>query len=384
MVDMIGGMLPAILPKVRTDFQLSLTIAVLVPVVMMIAANSIQMFTGNLRANRVKPLFLHLGLVLTVAVCLLGALPRSHAAIPMMVLLAIITGCGIGTVHPESLRAIHALPHIPPAISTGVFMTGGILGYASGGAISTILVSYWGLGGLYPLLLCPVLVIPIVVLLKIRLAVELKPTDPTGPAPTPKYPAFALVMIMALPSAISTTLIAVLLPTRLEELGFTLTFGGYSTTMFGLGGALGSLFWAAVAHRKGELLCSTLTFLLATPFALAYLLLLENSGVVWLIFAAGFFAFAGYILLITLARYAPGAKLGLKMGWIVGGTWLFANFVVFPLTPIAQYFGTQTVMQYAPLGYLLSGLIGIHLLRKTRPKTASNRALSITSVTEYL
>ena len=123
-----------------------------------------------------------------------------------------------------------------------------------------------------------------------------------------------------------------LLPTQLEELGFALTFGGFSATMFGLGGALGSFVWAAIAHRKGELLCSTVAFLLAGPFALAYLLLLSNSWAVWIVFSAGFFAFAAYILLISLARYAAGAGLGSRMGWIVGGTWLFAS-IVFMLSP---------------------------------------------------
>jgi len=54
------------------------------------------------------------------------------------------------------------------------------------------------------------------------------------------------------------------------------------------------------------------------------------------------------------------------MGWIVGGTWLFASIVFMPLAVAADRFGTAQVMQYAPLGYLLSGLFGIYLLLRTR------------------
>ncbi|MCK4292881.1 MAG: MFS transporter, partial [Planctomycetes bacterium] len=254
------------------------------------------------------------------------------------------------------------------------FMTGGLLGFASGGVVSTALVSRFGLPGLYLLIFCPVLGVLMVVLLRIRLAVEPASARASQPAPTKTGPPFRLIMIMAMPAGVSTTLIALLLPTRLEELGFKLTFGGYSATMFGLGGALGSFVWAAVAHRKGELLCSTLAFLLTGPFALAYLLLINNNWAVWIIFAAGFCAFAAYILLITLARYAPGANLGQRMSWIVGGTWLFASVVFFLLVPIAERFGTHLVLQYVPLGYLLSGLLGLHIMLRKRGKTSLNQS----------
>ena len=372
-VDMLGNMLPSILPEVRSEFTMTLSLGAFVLAALTVTANGVQLLTGHLRAEQTRPLFVHIGLTLAVCICLLPALPKSPVGVSAMVFLAIMTGCGIGIVHPEGLRAVHTLTGIPPAISTAVFMTGGFVGFASGGAISTALVSRFGLGGLYPMLLCPIVGILLVVLLRVRLGVE---SDLPGTAESTtlkNHLDFRLVMIMAIPAAVSTTLIALLLPTRLNELGFDLTFGGFSATMFGLGGALGSFVWAAIAHRKGELLCSTLAFLLAGPAAFAYLLLLSNNWAIWIAFAAGFFAFAAYILLITLARYATGAGLGSRMGWIVGGTWLFASIVFLPLAAVAERFGTGLVMQYTPLGYLLSGLFGIYVISKNRPRTAHKR-----------
>ncbi len=373
-VDMLGNILPSILPAVRSELTLSLSLGGFALAALIITANGVQLLTGHLRAEQTRPFFLHVGLALAIFICLLAALPKSPVGVSALIVLAVITGCGIAVVHPEGLRAVHALPGIAPAISTAVFMTGGLLGFASGGVVSTALVSRFGLPGLYLLILCPVLGILMVVLLRIRLAVEPASARASQPAPTKTGPGFHLIMIMAIPAAVSTTLIALLLPTQLEELGFKLTFGGYSATMFGLGGALGSFVWAAIAHRKGELLCSTLAFLLAGPFALAYLLLINNNWAVWIIFAAGFCAFAAYILLITLARYAPGANLGRRMGWIVGGTWLFASVVFFPIVPIAERFGTHLVLQYVPLGYLLSGLLGLHIMLRKRGKTSLNQS----------
>jgi len=372
--DMFGNMLPSILPELRSEFVLSLSAASLPLIALTLTANGAQLLTGHLRSEQTRPLFLHLGLALGIFICLFAALPKSSLGVSGMIVLATITGFGIAVVHPEGLRAIHSLTAVPPAISTAVFMTGGFLGFASGGAISTALVSRFGLPGLYPLLLCPLFGILLVILLKIRLAVEPTTVQASDPAPAQRNrPPFRLVLIMAMPAAVSTTFIAWLLPTRLvSELGFDLKFGGFSATMFGLGGALGSFLLAAVAHRKGELLCSTVAFLLAGPIALAYVLLMSDSRAIWIVFAAGFFAFAGYILLITLARYAAGAGLGSRMSWVVGGTWLFATLLFLPLVPVAERFGTHLILQYAPLGYLLSGLFGLYVISKTRTGIAAS------------
>jgi hypothetical protein len=54
------------------------------------------------------------------------------------------------------------------------------------------------------------------------------------------------------------------------------------------------------------------------------------------------------------------------MGWVVGGTWLFSNIIFLPLVRIGERLGTHLILQYAPLGYFLSGFFGIYLLLKIR------------------
>lgn len=366
--DMLGNMLPSILPELRSEFVLSLSAASLPIIALTVTANGAQLLTGHLRRQSTKPFFLHVGLLLGVFICVLAAVPKSSLGVPGMVVLASVTGVGIAVVHPEGLRAVHTLKSIRPAMSTAVFMTGGFLGFSGGGAISTTLVSRFGLPGLYPLLLCPFLGVVLVGALKIRLAVE--PVEADGcdrAAATKNRSDFRLLLIMGIPAAISTTIIAWLLPTHLvDELGFELTFGGFSATMFGLGGALGSFLLAWAAHRRGELLCSTTAFLLAGPLAVIYMALMGREQATWIVFAAGIFAFGGYILIITLARNAAGANIGSRMGWVVGGTWLIATLAFLPLLPVAERFGTRIILLYCPLGYLISGILGLYLLFKAR------------------
>jgi FSR family fosmidomycin resistance protein-like MFS transporter len=364
LIDMFAGMLPAILPAIRDEFALSLSLGGILLVVLHMTSNGVQVLTGHTRADKHRPLFLHLGLILAASICLLGVLPRSGGAFAAMLVLATVSGCGIAIVHPEALRAVHRFKRIPPAVSTGVFMAGGFLGYASGGAVSTILVSRFGLPGLYPLILCPAVGILMVIFLRVRMAVEPKVRSENRSGPADNRLSFWLIIAMAMPAAISTLVLASLLPTLLNELGFELTFGGFSMTMFGLGGAAGAFVWGGIAHRKGELPCSIVALFLAVPFLVTYLILIDNRMAIWMLFGAGFCTISAYVLMITLARAATGPNLGQRMGFMVGGTWALANMALLPVVFAAEYFGTIVVLKFVPLGYLFSGAFGLFIMLK--------------------
>ena len=372
LIDMFGGMLPAILPAIMAEFTLSLSLGVILLVVLHMTSNGVQTLTGHTRADKRSPLFLHLGLILAVSMCLLGVLPRSGGAFAAMLVLATVSGCGIAIVHPEALRAVHRLKRIPPPVSTGVFMAGGLLGYASGGAVSTILVSRFGLPGLYPLILCPAVGILMVIFLRIRLAVEPKVRSENRSETGESRLSFWLIIAMAMPAAISTLVLVSLLPTVLNELGFELTFGGFSATMFGLGGAAGSLVCGGIAHKKGALLCSIVALFLVIPFLVTYLILIDNRMAIWIMFGVGFCAISAYVLMITLSRHATGLSLGQRMGFMVGGTWALANIVFMALLPVAQSFGPGVILKFMPLGYLLSGAFGLFIMLKIQSRPVRN------------
>jgi len=384
LIDLFASMLPAILPAIRTEFSLSLSRGGLVMAAMYITCNAIQPLTGHLRADNRRPLFLHVGLILGAGICLLGVLPRGDGALGLMMLLAVVSGVGIAILHPEGLRGVHRLKHIRPAVSTAVFMAGGFLGYAGGGAVSAYLVARFGFPGLYPLALSPVIGIGMVLLLRVRLAVEQDTHNkngtrtaarsenlPFGSEPRAEPLPFWLIMVMALPAAVSTTVLTSLLPTALNELGFALTFGGFSTTVFGLGGAVGSFAWAHWAHRKGELRCSIAALFLVIPFMAAYLAFIDNRAAIWILFGAGFCSVSAYILMITLSRYATGLTLGQRMGFMVGGTWALAYLAFMALLPLAEHFGSDVVLKFSPLGYLISGVFGLAVMLKARKSTCA-------------
>ena len=368
-IDLFAGMPPAILPAILDKFALSLSRGSFVLVALYLVCNGVQVFTGHVRSGKRQPLLLHIGLLLGSVICLLGLLPRGAGAFPAMVLLAVVSGIGIALVHPEGLRGVHRLKRISPAVSTAVFMAGGFLGYASGGAVSAYLVSRFGFRGLYPLVLCSLVSIAIVILLRVRLAVEPKTPieNPRRMMDRYRLP-FWLIFAMAMPAAVSTTILSILLPTALHELGFELTFGGYSTTMFGLGGAVGSFVWAYLARKKGELPCAVVALFLNLPFLLAYLLLRQYRPAIWILLGIGFCTVSAYSLMITLSRHATGPTLGRRLGIMVGGTWALAYVIFMALPLVAEHFelGTNALINLTPWGYLCSAFFGLYIVFKAK------------------
>jgi len=362
-VDLFAGMPPALLPAIRDEFGWGLSQGAFIFVVLYLTCNGVQVFTGHVRSGKRRPFLMHIGLAMGASICLIAALPKGKSAFGLMLLLAVVSGFGIAIVHPEALRAVHRLKRLQPALSTAVFMAGGFLGGAAGGGVSALLVSRLGFKGLYPLIGCSILGILAIILLRIRLAVEIKAPhersiQTSGVCSLP----FGWVFAMAMPAAVSTTALAFLLPTVLvDELGFDLTFGGFSTTMYFLGGSAGAFLWAHVARKRGELICTIIALFLSLPFLLAYLLLIEKAAAILILLGAGFCTISAYTLMITLARHATGPKLGRRMGMMVGGTWASAYVIFMAMLYGAERLNisTNAILNLTPWGYLLSGVFGL-------------------------
>ena len=364
MVDVFAGMLPALLPKIREDYGLSRSRVIILLTVMSLVCNGTQIATGNMRSRKRSMLFLPVGLLLSAGLGMIALAPHDGSAEYWFYTMAVVSGIGIAIVHPEGLRAVHGLDKISGSICTAVFMMGGFFGYAAGEWISTELVMWRGgrLEGLYYLIPAAVFGFMVLWLIKVRLSLEEDHENGSTQEKSERLP-FWLIFVMAVPAAISTTLIMSLLPTRLvEELQFELTFGGFSGMMLVGGGVLGSVVWAWLAHRYGYLLNATVSVLMGIPFFWVYLAYIDKPAAVWLLAAGGFCTIAAYPLLVTLAKWARGGRYGLRLALMVGGTWGVAGLVLAGMGPIADKVGVQPILRWFWVGYLVSGAGGIWIL----------------------
>jgi len=373
LTDTLAGMYPAVMPDIQLEFNWDIDKANSVFGILIIVCNAGQEFICNSRQHNSKPFFLQFGICAGTAICFLYLLVGMSGAFYIMCVLAVITGCGIAAAHPEGLRAVHSLDDIPSPISTAVFMTGGAFGFASGGLLGSHFVTWFGLKGLLCFIVPAIVSIIIVYLLKIQLAVEPAAKDnPEQISSIEDKEAmnFWPILSMAIAATTAFVILVFLLPTRLQQLGFDRNFGGFSTMMFGMGGALGSLVWSVIANKKGQILISTVTFSLGLPCLLIYMLLIKNSWAVFLLFVAGFCSWAGFALLVSISRKARGVTLGLRMGLMVGGTWGVSAMFEMLLVYIAKQrdISVNTLLYFIPIFFTIASFMGLMILLDRRKK----------------
>ena len=105
---------------------------------------------------------------------------------------------------------------------------------------------------------------------------------------------------------------------------------------YNLGGAIGAFGWVWLASKKSNLFAANLASFLALPMLIVYLLLIEHDWAKYLLFIGGICGLGGFPLLVSIARHAVGGTLGLRMGFVVGGTWGIAAIVMMLLGPVAE------------------------------------------------
>lgn len=373
LTDTLAGMYPAVMPDIQDAFKWDLAKANLVFGILIIVCNAGQVFICNLRQRNPKPFFLQFGICAGTAICFLFFLVGVPGAFYIMCALAVITGCGIAAAHPEGLRAVHDLDAIGSPISTAVFMTGGAVGFASGGLIGSFFVSQFGLKGLLCFAAPAIICVIIVYSLNIRLAVEPSAKDSSQPLESIDNKttiAFWPILWMAIASTTASVILVFLLPTRLKEFGFDRNFGGFSIMMFGMGGAVGSLVWSVIANKKGQLAVASISFFLGVPILLAYLLTFEHRPAVYLLFASGFCSWAGFPLLVSISRKARGLTLAMRMGLMVGGTWGISATFEMLLVYLAKPLGitVNTLLYFTPACFAIASFMGLMIMIDRRKK----------------
>ena len=362
--DFVGGMIPALLPAFRQAFALRLALGVGVLTAFSLSVNLAQVIIGPFRSDKRKPIFLELGLLLGVALCLVGLLPREPKVYPLIITLALISGIGTAMIHPESLRVVHALKRLPSATATTIYMASGFFGFAMGGGIGGAIVDRFGLSALYFVIIPPVLMLLAVRLFRIRMATE----KPAASIKVQGKISFWLIFAMALACCVATMIITAFMSEALTGLGFSLSFGGFCLMAYGICSSFGALFWAKIANRTGEIKMIILALLLGVPALFIYFFNMDIKSLWPLLALGGLCSPAAFPLMVSMARHSHGPNLGHRMGLIVGGVWLSATFALWIAGPVAERIGTLAVMKVMPICYLVSAAIGIFILIKYKHK----------------
>jgi FSR family fosmidomycin resistance protein-like MFS transporter len=352
-VDCFPGTMHTLLPEIQKEFHFNLSSGATLLMFFLVAANGVQVAMGHLRPDKTRPLFLYLGLACSLFLCCLTLLPHRQSSFWPLVAMLFICGLGVGMTHPEFLRSVHTLDKISSAVSTSVFMCGGVGGFAFGGWVATGLVQKWGFSMLW--YFCGVSIVTgvVLLLLRIRLAQESQETD-TVPVLSGRAVPFWPLYITTVVAGSASSLLVWAIPQALDKAGFDLTFGGFSVMLFSLAGGIGGMLASRRAARKGELLMCVWMLAAGAPIGFLYPGLMTHRGSAALIAVVGLLCYGAYPLMVSMARQSRGGNLGNRMGLIVGGTWLIAGFVPRLMAPLAQKISLEFVLFLAPVGYLVA------------------------------
>lgn len=155
--DINQGALPALLPFLIADYDLSYTAAATIVFAANVASSIIQPLFGYAADKFSKPWLLSVALITAgIGLGMSGFCQNYH----LIMALAILSGIGIAAYHPEAARLVNFAAGNQKNTAMSIFGVGGTIGFAIGPILITTSVIQWGLNGTV-VLIFPVLIMAI-------------------------------------------------------------------------------------------------------------------------------------------------------------------------------------------------------------------------------
>jgi MFS transporter, FSR family, fosmidomycin resistance protein len=357
-VDANQGSLPALLPFLKAAHNLSYAAVGTIVLMANLTSSIIQPLFGYLSDRTARRWLLPVAIFLSGLGLALTGLAPGYPAIPGLVL---ITGLGVAAYHPEGYKTATGVAGARKATALSWFSLGGNIGIAIGPPLITTLLTVFGLGGSLGMLV-PSLMVSLLLLAAM-------PQLSGGSSAKKTVAATALAPNM--PGAMALLILVVTLRSW-TQLGFTtfvpLYYVDYLQAdarlvgpllfVFLGAGALGTVVAGPLADRVGARPFMVWVFLLATPFAVAFLLV---SG--WAAFimlgAVGFVLVSTFTVSVVLGQAYLPRNTGMASGLIVGFAIGTGGLGVTLLGWVADHWGLPTALWISavmPLAGFLAAL----------------------------
>ncbi|MBI3625652.1 MAG: MFS transporter [Candidatus Rokubacteria bacterium] len=365
-IDTNQGALPAILPFLRTALDLSYAAAGTIVLMANVTSSLIQPLFGYLADRTVRRWLLPLSVLFSSLGIALSGLAPSYG---IVLVLVVISGFGIAAYHPEGYRTATRVAGDRKATGLSIFSTGGNIGISVGPPLITALVTGFGLPGSLGLLVPGVLVALLLTAALPRLSAP----------PMPRAQAAAATAPRTMVGAMSLLLLVVTLRSWVQ-LGFTTFVPFYyldvlngdprmiGTLLFVFlgAGAAGTLAAGPIADRVGVRRYVVSVFLLATPLAMAFLVV---RGVMSFIVlgALGFVLVSTFTVSVVLGQAYMPRNPGMASGLIVGFAIGAGGVGVTALGWVADHLGLMSALWISAVMPLLGFVAACFLPDSPRP-----------------
>ncbi len=144
--DLNQGALPAVLPFLVADHNLSLSAAGGLMLALTGLSSIIQPFLGYVSDRMGTPQLMSIGILLACGG--LAALGTA-SSYPAMVFCVLLCGIGVALFHPEGGRMVDCVAQSSKGEAMGTFSLGGNIGFTLGPIFVAIFIPLWGLKGLF-------------------------------------------------------------------------------------------------------------------------------------------------------------------------------------------------------------------------------------------
>jgi FSR family fosmidomycin resistance protein-like MFS transporter len=357
-VDFASGAVPALLPFLSDEFDLSYTATAALMLAVLVSSSLLQPLFGLWSDRRGAMWLLPGGVALAGIGTGLGSVAPTY---PLVVALFFAAGVGIAAYHPEGAKFAAYASGRKRASGMSYFNIGGNSGYALAPILITPLVIWLGLeGGLVAM--APVLAFAFVllrVLASLRRVVPSRSGDRVTVGEDDPRAMFLLALVIGLRSVAWFALLA-FVPLWIVANGGTEGEGGRELALMLVSGAVGTLVLGPVADRVG--LRRTL---LVTQTALPALIVVfvAVGGVVGTLalMLVGLCVVGTFGVTMVLGQLYLPRRVGMASGLTIGLAMGIGGIAAVVLGAVADAIDLQTALYIAAAGPAIGAVVCLFL-----------------------
>jgi FSR family fosmidomycin resistance protein-like MFS transporter len=318
--DLSQGALPALLPYLKTEFDLSYTMAAALVLASTVASSIIQPLFGFWSDVRGALWLLPAGVVLAGVGMGLATVAPTY---PLVALAVMLSGVGVAAFHPEGSKLASFVSGAKRASGMSFFSIGGNLGFALGPLAASGLILAFGLRGGLLLMVPGALVAAALVALMPYLAGFVPTSHAAGRRSDRPSQSKGMALLLAVVGFRSLAHMGLFAFVPLWEVhkGASETHGTLLLSLFLLSGAVGTIFGGPLADRFGLKPVLLLSFTASIPLILVYVLVGGVAGAVTLAFAGAVVIGTFGLTIVMGQEYMPGRVAmasGLSIGLAIG------------------------------------------------------------------
>jgi MFS transporter, FSR family, fosmidomycin resistance protein len=314
--DLAQGSLPALLPFLKAEFELSYTMASALVLAATISSSLIQPAFGLWSDARGALWLLPAGVALAGVGMAAATVAPTY---PLIMLSVLAAGVGVAAYHPEGSKFASYASGSRRASGMSFFSVGGNVGFALGPVYASALILALGLhGGI--LLAVPGLLVATGLIFVLRylggFAPEQMPRQERA-APGAETRGLTLLLVVVGLRSVAHMGLFTFIPLWEIHKGHGEAYGTFVLALFLFAGAVGTLCGGPLADRFGRRPVLRFSFVAATPLILVYVLVGGPLGVLAVTLSGAVVIGTFGVSLVMSQEYMPG-RVGMASGLSIG------------------------------------------------------------------